>query len=45
MYKDKTGEYFGLDDLVAGVIGGVLNLGANLLSGNNKVCYTRISIV
>ena len=34
MYNDKTGEYFGLDDLIAGVVGGIINLGANLLSGS-----------
>lgn len=34
MYNDITGEYFGIDDLIAGIVGGIINLGANLLSGN-----------
>lgn len=33
-YTDITGEWFGLDDLIASVVGGIVNLGINLLSGN-----------
>jgi len=33
-YTDPSGEYFGIDDLVAGVIGGTINLVANAIQGN-----------
>lgn len=33
-YIDITGEWFGVDDLVAGIIGGVINLGVNIWQGN-----------
>jgi len=33
-YKDPSGEFFVIDDLVAAAIGGVLNLGTNLIQGN-----------
>lgn len=33
-YKDPDGEWFGIDDLLASVIGGAVNLGMNLLSGD-----------
>ena len=31
---DPDGKYFGLDDLIAGVVGGIVNLGSQWLSGN-----------
>ncbi|MGH2644692.1 MAG: RHS repeat domain-containing protein, partial [Chitinophagaceae bacterium] len=31
---DQDGEYFGLDDLAAGLIGGIYNLTSNLIQGN-----------
>jgi len=34
MYTDPTGEYFGIDDLIAGVVGGLINLGSNIIQGN-----------
>lgn len=34
-YKDSNGEWFGVDDLVAGLIGGVINLGGALFSGQH----------
>ena len=33
-YNDPDGEWFGIDDLIASVIGGAVNLGMNLLSGD-----------
>jgi hypothetical protein len=35
-YTDPTGEYFGLDDLIAAAIGGVVNLTVNIIQGNIK---------
>ncbi len=34
MYTDPTGEYVGIDDAIAFVVGGVINLGVNLYQGN-----------
>ena len=31
---DPDGEWFGVDDLIAGAIGGVINLGVNIFQGN-----------
>ncbi len=31
---DPNGQWFGIDDLIASVVGGLLNLGENLFSGN-----------
>ena len=33
-YTDPTGEYFGLDDLIAAAIGGTVNLVSNAIQGN-----------
>jgi len=33
-FKDVNGEWFGVDDLIAGVIGGFVNLGVNIWQGN-----------
>ncbi|SHE77178.1 RHS repeat-associated core domain-containing protein [Dysgonomonas macrotermitis] len=33
-YTDPSGEWFGLDDLIAAAIGGVVNLGVNIWQGN-----------
>lgn len=33
-YSDITGEWFGIDDLIACAVGGVVNLGVNLISGD-----------
>jgi len=33
-YTDPTGNWLGVDDLVAGLIGGVVNLGVNIFNGN-----------
>lgn len=33
-YNDLNGEWLGIDDLVAGIIGGVVNLGVNIWQGN-----------
>ena len=33
-YNDPDGEWFGIDDLIASVVGGAVNLGMNLLSGD-----------
>ncbi len=33
-YTDPTGEYFGIDDLIAGIVGGAINLISNTLQGN-----------
>ncbi|WP_243765977.1 RHS repeat-associated core domain-containing protein [Polaribacter cellanae] len=33
-FTDITGEWFGIDDLVAGIIGGVINLVSNAIQGN-----------
>lgn len=35
-YTDPTGEFFGLDDALAIITGGVINLGVNLVEGNVK---------
>ena len=34
IYIDETGEYIGWDDLIAAVVGGVINLGVNIWQGN-----------
>ena len=36
IYNDLTGEWFGIDDLIAGVIGGIVNLTVNAIQGNLK---------
>jgi hypothetical protein len=36
MYTDPDGRVFGIDDLIVGVIGGVINLGVNIFNGNLK---------
>jgi len=36
LYTDYSGNLFGIDDLIAGVIGGVVNLAANIIQGNIK---------
>ena len=33
-YTDPSGEYFGIDDLIAGAIGGTVNLVVNAIQGN-----------
>jgi|GEM_PF-1183607 len=33
-YSDPNGEWFGIDDLIAAAIGGVVNLGVNIIQGN-----------
>ncbi|ESU27089.1 hypothetical protein FLJC2902T_22670 [Flavobacterium limnosediminis JC2902] len=33
-FTDPSGEYFGLDDAIAAVVGGVINLGVNIYQGN-----------
>ncbi|TGX79430.1 hypothetical protein E5358_14905, partial [Palleniella muris] len=33
-YTDPSGEYFGIDDLIAGLFGGVMNLTINIFQGN-----------
>lgn len=33
-YTDLNGEWLGIDDIIAGVIGGVFNLGMNIYQGN-----------
>ncbi|RTZ03569.1 DUF4237 domain-containing protein [Flavobacterium bomense] len=33
-YTDINGEWFGIDDAIAGVIGGLVNLGVNIWQGN-----------
>ena len=34
LYNDITGEWFGIDDLIAAVAGGVINLAVNAIQGN-----------
>ncbi len=34
LYTDPTGEYFIIDDIIAGAIGGVVNLAVNAFQGN-----------
>ncbi|MBV6419610.1 MAG: hypothetical protein DAHOPDDO_00833 [Ignavibacteriaceae bacterium] len=34
IFVDENGRWFGIDDLVAAIIGGVVNLGVNLIQGN-----------
>lgn len=34
MYTDRNGNWFGIDDLVAAAIGGIINLGVNAFQGN-----------
>jgi len=34
VYNDITGEWFGIDDLIAAVAGGVINLAVNAIQGN-----------
>jgi hypothetical protein len=34
VYNDITGEWFGIDDLIAAVVGGVINLAVNAIQGN-----------
>lgn len=34
VYMDPSGEFFLIDDLVLGIIGGVINLGVNIFTGN-----------
>ena len=34
MYTDLSGEYFGIDDLIAAAVGGVVNLAVNAFQGN-----------
>lgn len=34
IYSDLTGEWFGIDDLIAGLIGGSFNLVINIIEGN-----------
>lgn len=36
IYVDETGEYIGWDDVIAAVVGGVINLGVNIWQGNIK---------
>ena len=36
IYTDPTGEYAIVDDIIAAVIGGVINLGVNIYQGNIK---------
>lgn len=33
-YTDESGEYFGIDDLIAAVVGGVVNVVVNAVQGN-----------
>ncbi|THF49395.1 hypothetical protein E6C50_11630 [Flavobacterium supellecticarium] len=33
-YTDESGELFGIDDLIAGTIGGIINLTVNIVEGN-----------
>lgn len=33
-YTDESGEFFGIDDLIAGIVGGVINLAVNIYQGN-----------
>jgi RHS repeat-associated protein len=33
-FTDPSGEWFGIDDAIAGVIGGLVNLGVNIWQGN-----------
>ncbi|MDX8339759.1 FG-GAP-like repeat-containing protein [Draconibacterium sp. IB214405] len=35
-YNDLTGEYFGIDDAIAAIVGGVVNLTINAIQGNVK---------
>jgi len=34
LYTDPTGEYFGIDDLIAAILGGAINLVINIVQGN-----------
>ena len=34
VYNDITGEWFGIDDLIAAVVGGAINLAVNAIQGN-----------
>ena len=34
IYVDESGELFGIDDLITGAIGGLINLGTNIVQGN-----------
>ena len=42
-YTDETGEYFGIDDLIAATIGGTVNLVSNLVSGNTHNFWQGLS--
>ncbi len=34
-FTDPDGEWFGIDDLISGIVGGIINLGGALLSGQH----------
>lgn len=34
VYMDQSGEFFLIDDIVLGIIGGIINLGVNIIQGN-----------
>ena len=42
-YTDETGEYFGIDDLIAAAIGGTVNLVSNIVSGNTHNFWQGLS--
>lgn len=43
-FTDPSGEWFGIDDLVASAIGGIINLGSNLLQGNVHSFWQGLSL-
>lgn len=43
-YTDPSGERFGIDDVIAMVVGGVINLGSNLLQGNVNGFWQGLSL-
>lgn len=42
IYSDPTGEWFGIDDLIIGAIGGIVNLGVNIFQGNIKGNFWQV---
>ena len=43
-YTDPSGEWFGLDDLIVSAVGGLINLGTNLIQGNVHSFWQGLSL-
>ena len=41
---DPDGEWFGIDDLIVSIVGGVINLGSNLIQGNVHNVWQGLSL-